>query len=435
MREVFIDLSSDNMRTIPTIIGGIRGEHNETSLVVTLPPRMLSDLVSYYYFKFETSSGESVTSPNVAKSSIVDSNKISISLWNQVTSCDFLKVNVVAETVENDNIVIIGKTPTFEIVMQKDAGGENIVYNPDGNEEILQTAINEALQEAKDSGEFKGDKGDPGKDAVTDQTYNPESENAQSGIAVARAISGAVEKIDYASPNHPQVENVKQALDAIGEQAYRALMFGESAAHEVQFNAVKYDDVQQTYDPESEMPLSGVAFAEGIAAATEWKTLLDYTMTEEQAGVKSCLIAIENAEALANAKKIRIFATIPQDEEYAAGKFWFSARIADYEVSKYNIQLCGDSNVAGTANTKYSLYALIDIAEVSMVNSYPKTFFSLFNKPSPHFGAPANTRGNTINVSGGYPSNRIMTYPPYLNVTITTATFKAGTHIILEVLN
>lgn len=35
----------------------------------------------------------------------------------------------------------------------------------------------------------KGDKGDPGEDAVTDQTYDPMSENAQSGTAVAQAIS------------------------------------------------------------------------------------------------------------------------------------------------------------------------------------------------------------------------------------------------------
>lgn len=38
----------------------------------------------------------------------------------------------------------------------------------------------------------KGDKGDPGKDGVItnlDQTYNPESENAQSGLAVEEAIS------------------------------------------------------------------------------------------------------------------------------------------------------------------------------------------------------------------------------------------------------
>lgn len=36
----------------------------------------------------------------------------------------------------------------------------------------------------------KGDTGEAGKDAITDQTYNPESENAQSGKAVAEAVSG-----------------------------------------------------------------------------------------------------------------------------------------------------------------------------------------------------------------------------------------------------
>lgn len=36
---------------------------------------------------------------------------------------------------------------------------------------------------------IQGEKGEAGKDAITDQTYNPESENAQSGKAVAEAIS------------------------------------------------------------------------------------------------------------------------------------------------------------------------------------------------------------------------------------------------------
>ena len=35
----------------------------------------------------------------------------------------------------------------------------------------------------------KGEKGDPGQDAVTDQTYDPASENAQSGTAVAQAVN------------------------------------------------------------------------------------------------------------------------------------------------------------------------------------------------------------------------------------------------------
>lgn len=54
--------------------------------------------------------------------------------------------------------------------------------------------ISNSVREDANAGKFKGDKGDPGKDAVTDQIYNPESENAQSGKAVAEAVSGCVPK-------------------------------------------------------------------------------------------------------------------------------------------------------------------------------------------------------------------------------------------------
>ena len=55
--------------------------------------------------------------------------------------------------------------------------------------------ISNSVREDADAGKFKGDKGDkgdPGKDAITDQIYNPESENAQSGKAVAEALSSCV---------------------------------------------------------------------------------------------------------------------------------------------------------------------------------------------------------------------------------------------------
>ncbi len=50
---------------------------------------------------------------------------------------------------------------------------------------------------------IKGDKGADGKDAVIDQTYNPESENAQSGRAVAEAIGN----IDLALDNIIAIQN------------------------------------------------------------------------------------------------------------------------------------------------------------------------------------------------------------------------------------
>ena len=57
--------------------------------------------------------------------------------------------------------------------------GEEIISSPEAN--ALKELINE-IKTKLDNGEITG------KDAVTDQTYNPKSENAQSGKAVAEAV-------------------------------------------------------------------------------------------------------------------------------------------------------------------------------------------------------------------------------------------------------
>lgn len=55
----------------------------------------------------------------------------------------------------------------------------------------------------------KGDKGDPGQIENIDQTYNPDSENAQSGIAVAEAVTEAKGYIDT------KIGDIDTALDSI----------------------------------------------------------------------------------------------------------------------------------------------------------------------------------------------------------------------------
>lgn len=55
----------------------------------------------------------------------------------------------------------------------------------------------------------KGDKGDPGQIENIDQTYNPTSENAQSGIAVAEAVTEAK---DY---TNTKIGDIDTALDSI----------------------------------------------------------------------------------------------------------------------------------------------------------------------------------------------------------------------------
>lgn len=55
-------------------------------------------------------------------------------------------------------------------------------------------SIAQSVRDDANNGVFKGDKGDKGDPAVTDQEYNPRSKNAQSGVAVAKAVEPKADK-------------------------------------------------------------------------------------------------------------------------------------------------------------------------------------------------------------------------------------------------
>lgn len=82
------------------------------------------------------------------------------------------------------------------------------------DDELIITYTNGVIQNLGnvkgDAGQqgVKGDKGDAGKDAVTDQTYNAESENAQSGKAVAEALTNHYTKVEI--DNLDSVQNVRR---------------------------------------------------------------------------------------------------------------------------------------------------------------------------------------------------------------------------------
>ena len=79
--------------------------------------------------------------------------------------------------------------------------------------------ISNSVREDADAGKFKGDKGDkgdPGKDAITDQIYNPESENAQSGKAVAEAVSSCV-------PNNIKNSTGSSSLQQVQDTGYTGI--------------------------------------------------------------------------------------------------------------------------------------------------------------------------------------------------------------------
>ena len=111
----------------------------------------------------------------------------------------------------------------------------------------------------------KGDKGENGKDGVTpeiDQTYNPKSENAQSGRAVAEALeemSGP--GIYVGSGEMPDDCNVQ--IDTDGSFDF---------------------EVDQNYKPNSVNPQSGIAVAEAINSITEkYELIAEITLGEDSA--------------------------------------------------------------------------------------------------------------------------------------------------------
>lgn len=105
----------------------------------------------------------------------------------------------------------------------------------------ITTAVNKALKDAKESGEFDGvsvthswdgtvltinsasgtSSADlKGKDAVIDQVYNPESENAQSGIATASAIANTKSEIDSV------IDSVETSIEAKADSSTTLAGYG-----------------------------------------------------------------------------------------------------------------------------------------------------------------------------------------------------------------
>ncbi len=83
----------------------------------------------------------------------------------------------------------------------------------------------------------KGDTGESGKDAVTDQTYNPESSNAQSGKAVAEALT------EYAQSN----EFEGSVVHAVSKNGYAT-----TEQVSAMFDVLPQNDITENIPPQLE---------------------------------------------------------------------------------------------------------------------------------------------------------------------------------------
>lgn len=173
---------------------------------------------------------------------------------------------------------------------------------------------------------------------------------------------------------------------------------------------------------------------DNINEKTEWKTVLDTTLTAEQGGVTSLLLALSDAEAVANARRMRLHIAFPQKEALAVNKAWLSVNLQDKTASAYSLRLLGGYNVAASANTTLYSMAFVEISDFGLTNVFKRSFVSVQQLPNPHYTASANSSANARIITGGYSSDLMVEYPPYLNITIGNVTaFNAGTKVFVEV--
>lgn len=127
--------------------------------------------------------------------------------------------------------------------------GVSVTHSFDGTVLKMTSASGTTMVDLK--GE-KGDKGESGKDAVTDKSYSPQSENAQSGKAVAEAVSGFVPKIIIDDLNAPfssvlAVDNCDFLVDY--PDGYRTGEPNDSSYHYIRVHDTDYagTDVESMY--------------------------------------------------------------------------------------------------------------------------------------------------------------------------------------------
>ena len=174
MRYILIDLSSDNYLQQPNLFGGYEGEHNETILQVKLPKRMIDIECSGYRFDFQTSEDNKISSPLIPISEL-NNDILSFHLTQQLTIAGKLLFNVIAILSDENTVSMISKTNTVTLRIEDAVDGNMQLIDPNGYKDELQKMVDERIMEINP--------------AKVDQTYSPGSENAQSGKAVAEAVT------------------------------------------------------------------------------------------------------------------------------------------------------------------------------------------------------------------------------------------------------
>ena len=134
----------------------------------------------------------------------------------------------------------------YDSLIDADINAEQLAETNRKAEETI-----DEIERKLESGELKGEKGDPGRDAVTDQAYNPESPNAQSGKAVAESISTKA-NLDF--------EKMYVSADRLSGNDGTAITTLYDAWPHGSFYELFFDDIVLSVAAETEEELASMGF-------------------------------------------------------------------------------------------------------------------------------------------------------------------------------
>ena len=144
MREIYIDLSSDNHLQQLKVFGGYAGEHNETILKVKLSKRMTDIKCSGYRFDFQTSEDNKISSPLIPISKLED-NTLSFSLTEQLTVAGNLLFNICAILVDKDENLLVSKTNSVILLIKDTTNGKLQPIDPSSCKDELQEMVDDRI--------------------------------------------------------------------------------------------------------------------------------------------------------------------------------------------------------------------------------------------------------------------------------------------------
>ena len=161
---------------------------------------------------------------------------------------------------------------------------------------------------------------------------------------------------------------------------------------------------------------------------SQWQTLIDTTLTEEQAGVSQIRIEIPNWEILKTIKRMRLLVEIKANESGIESQT-LQVKITDYASSAYVTYYCYHSASCSAEQTiRYS-----SVSEFFNPDENVRTVVTFLSAPTVQIQANSSGNANRMVNSMAY-LHMTSARPPYLNIILAKSGIMAsGTRIIMEV--